>query len=70
MPDILQHHFPTKPSRILETHAVKAIDQSSSSQIAGCVLGIGMILANFQSAGTTPDVKDELKILQTGSASS
>ena len=51
-------------------HGVSDIGLMSPSSVGGLIFGTGVILESFQIDGTTPDFKDTLNILVTGSASS
>ena len=60
----------TKSSRTLEMHGISDIGLMSPSSVGGWIFGTGVMFESFQIDGTTPDFKDTLNILVTGSASS
>ena len=51
-------------------HGVSDVGLMSPSSVSGWIFGTGVIFESFQIDGTTPDFKDTLNILVTGSASS
>ena len=51
-------------------HGVSDIGLMSPSSVGGWIFGTGVMFESFQIDGTTPDFKDTLNILVTGSASS
>jgi hypothetical protein len=59
----------TESSNTLDKHDVNDIGLVSASAIGLHVLGIETMFDSFQILGTTPEARDVLKIMVTGSAS-